>query len=353
MIKIAIFNQKGGVSKTTTCYHLGWAMAEAGKRVLMVDADSQCNLTRYALGEGRYQKYRTRYPEDNIHDGLSPAFQSKTTLIQPVNCPEIRENLFLLPGHLDFTEDELPLSAAMHLSSSFGSMENLPGALDCLVRKTAENLDIAYVLFDMHPSLSAVNQDIFICCDYFMIPMNADSFSMMALQSLTRTLPAWERWAKKARVAFRETVYPLPHSTPKFLGYTVNYLKFREKDGRPLQRFREALQGLSEGVETNLVPALEKESMTLPKEAYAHAAQAMKAETRWKVDWFHPYDSYCMAMVPDFKKLAELSFKQSRPVFEVRNEKSGELENPERQQEFGALYHALSGRVLRLTADEP
>lgn len=349
MKKIAIFNQKGGVSKTTTCYHLGWAMAKAGKRVLMVDADFQCNLTRYALGERDYQKYRTRYPKDNIHDGLSPAFQSKTTLIQPVNCPEIRENLFLLPGHLDFTEDELPLSAAMHLLSSFGSMENLPGALDCLVRKTAENLDIAYVLFDMHPSLSAVNQDIFICCDCFMIPMNADPFSLMALQSLTRTLPAWERWAKKARVAFRETVYPLPHSTPKFLGYTVNHFKLREKDGRPLKRFRDALREISEEVGANLFPALEKEFMTLPKEAYVRATEAIRNE----VDWLSPCDSYCLTMVPDFKKLVELSFKQSRPVFEVRNEKSGALENPERQQEFGALYHALSGCVLRLTADEP
>ena len=348
MKKIAIFNQKGGVSKTTTCYHLGCALAGTGKQVLLVDADFQCNLTRYALGEKNYQKYCASRSRDNIHDGLSPAFQSKITPIQPVNCPKIRDNLFLLPGHLDFTEDELPLSAAMHLSSSFGSMENLPGALDRLVSKTAEKLNIDYVLFDMHPSFSAVNQNIFICCDYFMIPMNADPFSLMALQSLTKTLPAWERWAKKARVAFREAVYPLPLSSPTFLGYTVNHFKLRQKDGRPLKRFRDALREISEEIGTNLLPALEKESMTLPKERYDRAAEVMKSE----LPCFRPYDSHCLAMVPDFKKLAELSFKQSRPVFEVRKEKSEEPENPERQGEFGTLYRALSERVLRLTADE-
>jgi chromosome partitioning protein len=43
--KIVFFNHKGGVSKTTTTYNLGWKIAEKGKRVLLVDADPQCNLT--------------------------------------------------------------------------------------------------------------------------------------------------------------------------------------------------------------------------------------------------------------------------------------------------------------------
>lgn len=353
MKKIAIFNHKGGVSKTTTCFHLGWAMAGAGKRVLMVDADSQCNLTRYALGEKDYQKHSAAHPEDNLYHGLSPAFQSKTTLIQPTDCPQIRENLFLLPGHLDLTEYELPLSTAMHLSSSFGSMENLPGALDCLVRKTAEKFEIAYVLFDMHPSLSAMNQDIFICCDYFMIPLNADPFSLMALQSLTRTLPVWGRWAKKARVAFREAVYPLPHTTPTFLGYTANNFKLDKKNERPVKRFRDALKDISEEIATNLFPALAKEAMTLPEEEYDRAAEGMRAETGGEIDWFRPYDSFCLAMVPDFKKLGTLSLKQSRPVFEVRNEKNGEMALPGEQREFETLYRAFAERVLGLTADEP
>ena len=44
MNKIAIFNHKGGVSKTTTAFHLAWALSKKQKRVLMVDSDSQCNL---------------------------------------------------------------------------------------------------------------------------------------------------------------------------------------------------------------------------------------------------------------------------------------------------------------------
>ena len=49
MKKIAIFNHKGGVAKTTTTFNLGSAIARQGKKVLLVDTDSQCNLTLYSM----------------------------------------------------------------------------------------------------------------------------------------------------------------------------------------------------------------------------------------------------------------------------------------------------------------
>lgn len=46
---ISLFNHKGGVSKTTTAFNLGWVLAEQGHKTLIVDADPQCNLTALVL----------------------------------------------------------------------------------------------------------------------------------------------------------------------------------------------------------------------------------------------------------------------------------------------------------------
>ena len=48
---IALFNHKGGVSKTTTTFNLGWIMARQGAKVLLIDADPQCNLTSIAYSD--------------------------------------------------------------------------------------------------------------------------------------------------------------------------------------------------------------------------------------------------------------------------------------------------------------
>ena len=48
--QVALFNHKGGVSKTTTSFNLGWILAEHGHRVIMVDADPQCNLSGLVMG---------------------------------------------------------------------------------------------------------------------------------------------------------------------------------------------------------------------------------------------------------------------------------------------------------------
>ena len=84
MKKIVLFNHKGGVSKTTTTFNLGWKFAEKGRKVLLVDGDPQCNLTSLFLGETfdeYYEDQETKF--ENIKDGVKAAFEGKP---EPINC---------------------------------------------------------------------------------------------------------------------------------------------------------------------------------------------------------------------------------------------------------------------------
>ncbi|MCO7126178.1 AAA family ATPase [Sporolactobacillus shoreicorticis] len=349
MQKIAIFNHKGGVSKTTTSFNLGWSLSQLNKKVLLVDTDSQCNLSMYALGEENFEKHYLNKSKENIYSALLPAFKSQPRLIQAIECPKINENLYLLPGHLDFTENEVQLGIAMQLSSAFGSMENLPGSINYLVNETAKKYNIDYVIYDMNPSLSAINQDIFISSDYFIIPASPDLFSLMSIDSLNRVLPSWEKWGTKARPLFKDSTYPLPFTTPKFLGYTIN--DFNLSHGRPQHSFRGFMVSISDKIVESLSPSFNSCGMLMDDRKYKTAYQHMKdSSLNQSIDY---PDSYCLAQISNFNKLIAISNATSTPVFNVRLNKEMLHNGQERTLKwFKFLYKALATRVLELTCDE-
>lgn len=61
---IALFNNKGGVSKTTTTFNLGWMLSLLGKKVLIVDSDPQCNLTGLCINITKEGKLEKLYDSD-------------------------------------------------------------------------------------------------------------------------------------------------------------------------------------------------------------------------------------------------------------------------------------------------
>src|SRR5438552_10198801 len=132
--RIALFSHKGGVSKTTTTFNVGWMLAEKGYRVVVVDADPQCNLSGLILGfsaEPEFESFYQRESQRNLRSALAPAFESQPRAIEPVECVAVTERpgLFLLPGHIRLSEYEVTLGIAQELSGSIHTLRNLPGAL--------------------------------------------------------------------------------------------------------------------------------------------------------------------------------------------------------------------------------
>jgi len=139
--KICLFNHKGGVSKTTTSYNLGWKLARNGKKVILVDADPQCNLTGLVLGES-FDDFYIQRPKDNLKAGISAAFEATPIPLSSIDCFQIPENtnLYLVPGHIGLSEYEVPLSIAHQLSNTIPTLKNLPGAMNSFLELVSENI---------------------------------------------------------------------------------------------------------------------------------------------------------------------------------------------------------------------
>ena len=181
--RIVFFNHKGGVSKTTTVYNLGWKLAEKSN-VLIVDGDPQCNLTSLILRDN-FDKY---YSDDetknqNIKDGVDPAFSGRPVPISHVKCitADRNRNLFLMAGHANLAEYDASLTFAQTSNNAIATLQNLPGAFNQLMEFCEKKYDIEYTLIDLNPGLSAINQNLFLNSDYFVIPANPDPFSIMAI----------------------------------------------------------------------------------------------------------------------------------------------------------------------------
>lgn len=310
-IQIALFNHKGGVSKTTTTFNLGWMLANKGKKVIIVDCDPQCNLTGMVLGFKELNEFETIYKGKgvrNIHEGLSPAFESRPAPIEAVICEAIKgqSNLHLLPGHIGLAEYEVTLGIAQELTGSLVTLQNLPGSLSYLFDVTAKKYKADIMLIDMSPSLGAINQNLLMTSDYFIIPMAPDYFSVMATDSLSSILPKWSAWAKAAKnlPILKNSTYPFPNKQPKFLGTIIQ--KYRLREGNvPAVAFQEWINEIEKGISNKLIPMLKENGMLLSDSIY-------------KIADVKP--NLPLIQMSDFNSLIALSQKHKSPIFSLTDE---------------------------------
>lgn len=304
---VCLFNHKGGVSKTTTAFNLGWMMARKGRRVLLADFDPQCNLTGMVMGFGGIEELEAIYrsnPANNVKDALAPAFESQPRMITGAECLEVQgnPNLMLLPGHIGLSEYETTLGVAQELSGSLLPLRNLPGSIRYLLDETATKYQIDYILVDMSPSLGSINQNLLSTSDYFIVPLHPDYFSSMALSSLAQTLPRWQAWARMARGidVLVNADYPFPEPRARFIGAIIQ--KYRPRNGRASQAFQKWIDRLQEGLREVLIPVLEHAGLLI------HAEYLAKAGS----------DPWIPIMeVADFNSIIALSQEFQVPVYEL------------------------------------
>ncbi|WP_337412117.1 AAA family ATPase [Clostridium sp.] len=337
---ISLFNNKGGVSKTTTAFHLGWKLAEMGHKTLIVDTDPQCNLTGLCLNTDKENKLSIFYEKNNynIKDSLSPIFDNKPEPLQPATCYEFADNpnLFLLPGHIDFSEYDATFNIAENLTGSIVMFRNVPGALENLLQLTADKYDLEYILLDMSPSISSTNANILMESDYFIIPCAPDYFCYMAIESLTKVFPRWNTTYQKLREndIFKSATYKMKATSPKFIG-TIQQ-RYRPRNGSPVKAFSEWITDINQLVSNKLVPVLQKNNMIAPNLSD------------------YCTENYNLINIADFNSLIAQSQLHNTPVFlltQEQIEKTGKVwtNMKKNRDDFNNTFTDFANRIIRVT----
>jgi cellulose biosynthesis protein BcsQ len=171
MKTIAIYHNKGGVGKTTTVVNLAAALSRKGKRVLIIDLDSQANTT-FAAGLMKFVTDDDDTLKDNniYHVISSPKakYLSDVALKGSFTYPEVD----VVPAHIDLIGQELTLA-------------NKDASKTYLVKKLELVKDLYdVVLIDTPPSLNLYAKIALIACDYLIIPSDLKPFANEGLRNV-------------------------------------------------------------------------------------------------------------------------------------------------------------------------
>ena len=247
MKSIAVFNNKGGVGKTTLTYHLGYALAELGHKTLLVDLDPQSNLTLFGIAPEKL--HRIWQAEDAfIDDFVDARDQQPPSKFEDI-AGDVRSIHFLLKPTEDGADAPKSLPTPLKLHKNLGM---IPGRLsihtyedkiasrwtdvyggDPLAIRTvtqirsfcemyAKNYSYSYVVIDTSPSLGILNKVIISTVDGFLIPCMPDMFSLYGIQNIGKSLKGWKRdFDTIFNLLSDAKLSHFPKNFVSFLGFTI------------------------------------------------------------------------------------------------------------------------------------
>lgn len=269
MKSLVVFNNKGGVGKTTlTCNFVSYLNIHLGRKVLLIDADPQCNATQMLLDDSILQELYLSSDKSHktLFDYLAPLREGEAAIdcsIVPVPRRETEFGTDLVPGHPRMSLIEDRLSRAW---GDFLGADRIPGFrttnwLSQLFKSIEERYDL--VVFDVGPSLGALNRTVLLSCDFVLTPFGSDIFSLLGIRNISEWML---EWGKDYQQAFDDLKSKSPEAVAKFpgvsdiskkhrfAGYSVQqYVARKFKSGkRPVKAYDAIMEEIPATVEEEL-----------------------------------------------------------------------------------------------------
>lgn len=238
MKSIGFFNNKGGVGKTTLLCNLAGSLAiKYQKKILVIDADPQCNASAYLLDEVTLQNILMDENHYSVDAFYEPIRRGRG---YPKNTPTIvkseRFNVDLIVGDpkLSIREDLLATDWAATRNGDPRGFQTTYAIRELVSR--CQQYD--YILIDMGPSLGALNRSVLLGTDYFLMPLSVDIFSMMAVENIMKSLTSWklalndaiQRHSKEEGYKFQIANADVEWNLD-FAGYVVQQYRAKKKEG--------------------------------------------------------------------------------------------------------------------------
>lgn len=290
---LAFFNNKGGVGKTTIVYHLAWMYADLGLRVVAVDLDPQANLTAAFLSDERMTEL---WPQGDHPSTIYGAVQPLIRGVGDVHVSHLEKispHLVLVPGDLALSNFEDQLSEvwpkcldgderAFRVTSAFWR----------IMQTASEKQSAQVILVDLGPNLGAINRAALISCDYVIVPLSPDLFSLQGLRNLGPRLRQWRiDWKKRLEVNPAEDL-KLPSGMMQPAGYLVQQHSVRLD--RPVQAYDRWIAQ---------IPSTYREAVLGEQQS-----GPLSFET----------DPDCLALLKHYRSLMPMAQQARKPMFHLR-----------------------------------
>ena len=289
---IAVFNNKGGVGKTSLVYHLAWMYARLDFNVLVADLDPQANLTSMFLNDEELEDLWAEDREDGtIYTSLRPLLEGTGDVKTP-HVTEPAPGIGLVAGDmlLSGAEDELTSQWPDCLDRKPRAFRVL-SAISRALHGAAEEVAAHLILMDVGPNLGALNRAVLVTADHVVVPLAADLYSIRGLYNLGPTLRRWrQEWSERRK---RNPVADLdvPRGDMQPIGYVV--LQHAVRLNRPVMAYERWMERIP-GAYCDFVAG--------------EAARPTRMDN----------DEHCLATLKHYRSLMPLAQEARKPMFALK-----------------------------------
>lgn len=228
MVKIiTLYNNKGGVSKTTTLFNLAVYLSQNNKKILIADCDPQCNVTELFFASSKVADDPNKeLPGTSIYEALKPRFngevaQIDSEMVELVES-ELYENLYLLKGDINFGTADIVYARSWMMAITEDMYEkNNYISLYHLFQVLAQKYSFDYILCDVGPGTSAITRMVLLSCDGFFLSLTPDRFSNQAIGVIGGLLGEWLKRHSEITRTFEPFNLKSFPGNPTFLGAII------------------------------------------------------------------------------------------------------------------------------------